>query len=93
MQHERMHRTLKAETTRPAGRHSLEQQERFDVFREEFNNERPHEALDGKAPAKVYTPAAKQDILSIDACNCNNVEIAEEIGPALTCPAAVLERP
>jgi len=58
-QHERMHRTLKAETTRPAGQHSLEQQERFDVFREEYNNERPHEALDGKAPAKVYTPSPR----------------------------------
>jgi hypothetical protein len=58
-QHERMHRTLKAETTRPAGQHSLEQQERFDAFREEYNNERPHEALDGKAPAKVYTPSPR----------------------------------
>jgi hypothetical protein len=58
-QHERMHRTLKAETTRPAGQHSLEQQERFDAFREECNNERPHEALDGKAPAKAYTPSPR----------------------------------
>jgi transposase InsO family protein len=58
-QHERMHRTVKAETTRPAGQHSLEQQERFDAFREEYNNERPHEALDGKAPAKVYTKSPR----------------------------------
>jgi putative transposase len=58
-QHERMHRTVKAETTRPAGQHSLEQQERFDAFREEFNNERPHESLDGKAPAKLYTPSPR----------------------------------
>ena len=58
-QHERMHRTLKAETTRPAGQHSLEQQERFDAFREEYNNERPHEVLDGKAPAKVYAPSPR----------------------------------
>ena len=34
----------------------------------------------------IFRPAANQDILSIDACNCNGVEIAEEIGPALTCP-------
>jgi len=54
-QHERMHRTLKAETTRPAAQHSLAQQERFDAFRDEYNNERPHESLNGKAPAKVYT--------------------------------------
>jgi transposase InsO family protein len=52
--HERMHRTLKAETTRPAGQNSLQQQERFDAFRHEFNEERPHEALEMKRPAQVY---------------------------------------
>jgi transposase InsO family protein len=40
--HERMHRTLKAETTRPAGQNSLQQQARFDAFVSEFNEERPH---------------------------------------------------
>jgi transposase InsO family protein len=54
-QHERMHRTLKAETTRPARDNVLQQQECFDVFTEEFNYERPHEALDMKRPADVYT--------------------------------------
>jgi putative transposase len=58
-QHERMHRTLKAETTRPAGENSLQQQERFDSFRDEYNNDRPHEALGGKAPAKVYQPSPR----------------------------------
>jgi transposase InsO family protein len=59
-QHERMHRTLKAETTRPAGKHALEQQERFDSFRREFNEQRPHEALDLKTPAEVYQPSARR---------------------------------
>lgn len=54
-QHERMHRTLKAETTRPARQNLLQQQERFDEFVEEFNNERPHEALAMKRPAEVFT--------------------------------------
>jgi putative transposase len=54
-QHERMHRTLKAETTRPARSNLLQQQERFDEYLEEFNTERPHEALDMKRPADVYT--------------------------------------
>jgi len=54
-QHERMHRTLKAETTRPARHTSLQQQERFDEFREEYNTDRPHEALDGKTPDKLYS--------------------------------------
>src|SRR2546430_594238 len=58
--HERMHLTLKTETTRPAGMHSLQQQSKFDDFLEEFNNERPHEALDMKCPAEVYTPALRR---------------------------------
>ncbi|MER9927552.1 integrase core domain-containing protein, partial [Mesorhizobium sp. M0048] len=43
--HERMHRTLKQETTRPPGMNALQQQARFDAFISEFNEERPHEAL------------------------------------------------
>jgi transposase InsO family protein len=57
--HERMHRTLKFETARPARSNLLQQQERFDEFREEFNNERPHEALDMKFPADVYSSSAR----------------------------------
>ena len=57
--HERMHRTLKAETTRPAKANLLQQQERFDAFVEEFNHERPHEAIDMKRPAEVFTPSLR----------------------------------
>ena len=57
--HERMHRTLKAETTRPAGQNSLQQQARFDAFQSEFNTERPHEALGMKMPAEVYRPSLR----------------------------------
>jgi hypothetical protein len=57
--HERMHRTLKEETARPARSNLLQQQERFDEFVEEFNAERPHEALSMKCPAEVYTPSLK----------------------------------
>jgi transposase InsO family protein len=52
--HERMHRTLKAETTRPPGANSLQQQARFDAFISEFNDERPHEAIEMKMPAELY---------------------------------------
>lgn len=52
--HERMHLTLKQETTRPAGANLLQQQERFDSFRHEYNFERPHEALDMQCPATKY---------------------------------------
>ena len=52
--HERMHRTLKGETTRPAAATLAEQQARFDVFRREFNEDRPHEALGQCTPASVH---------------------------------------
>lgn len=52
--HERMHRTLKAETTRPPAATLTAQQRRFNRFRDEFNNERPHEALDQNTPASYY---------------------------------------
>jgi transposase InsO family protein len=55
--HERMHRTLKAETTRPASANLLQQQERFDAFVEEYNEERPHEALGQQPPRKYYKPS------------------------------------
>ena len=57
--HERMHLTLKKETTRPPGRNSLQQQGRFDAFVREFNTERPHEALQMKPPAEVYSPSPR----------------------------------
>lgn len=57
-QHERMHRTLKAETTRPARANLLQQQERFDEWAHEFNHDRPHEALGMKRPAEVFTPSS-----------------------------------
>ncbi|OGQ46492.1 MAG: hypothetical protein A3I05_00740 [Deltaproteobacteria bacterium RIFCSPLOWO2_02_FULL_44_10] len=57
--HERFHLTLKQETTRPSKGNFLQQQERFDRFQEEYNNERPHEALDMKRPAEVYQKSKK----------------------------------
>jgi transposase InsO family protein len=57
--HERMHRTLKAETTRPPGQNLLQQQERFDRFREIFNHERPHEALGQRTPGELYEPSPR----------------------------------
>src|SRR5579884_2277206 len=57
--HERMHRTLKQETTRPAGANFLQQQARFDAFIREYNNARPHEALGMKVPAELYSPSVR----------------------------------
>ncbi len=58
--HERMHLTLKKETTKPAKENFLQQQERFDSFIAEYNIERPHQGLDMKCPAEVYVPSLKK---------------------------------
>jgi hypothetical protein len=52
--HERMHRTLKDETTHPVGADLPAQQSQFDVFQTEYNNIRPHQALAGRTPASLY---------------------------------------
>ena len=57
--HERMHLTLKRETTRPPGMNSLQQQARFDHFVQEFNTERPHQGLHMQRPADVYLPSSR----------------------------------
>ncbi len=57
--HERMHLTLKKEATRPPAMNSLQQQARFDAFVNEFNAERPHEALAMKCPAEVYSDSPR----------------------------------
>lgn len=57
--HERMHLTLKKEATRPSGANFLQQQEKFDCFQNEYNNERPHEALGMKYPAELYSQSRR----------------------------------
>ncbi len=57
--HERMHRTLKAETTRPPEMNSSNQQIRFNRFCEEFNHERPHEALGQETPSQHWHPSPR----------------------------------
>lgn len=58
--HERMHRTLKHETARPPAGSLRAQQRRFNVWREEFNQQRPHEALGQDTPAAHYVPSSRQ---------------------------------
>ena len=54
-----MHRTLKAQTSRPAAHDAAEQQGRFDAFRRHYNEERPHEALDQRPPAQLYAASPR----------------------------------
>jgi len=58
--HERMHKTLKAEATKPPAGNIQAQQRKFNRFREEFNQERPHEALDQQTPGSLYVPSSRQ---------------------------------
>jgi len=55
--HERMHLTLKKQTTKPAGKNLLQQQAKFDEFIHEYNFERPHQALGMKLPSEIYQPS------------------------------------
>lgn len=52
--HERMHRTMKAECCKPASINLRAQQQRFDRWKRDFNQERPHEALQMQCPRDVY---------------------------------------
>jgi putative transposase len=65
--HERMHRTLKAQTTRPAAADAAQQQRRFDRFRDHFNDERPHEALDQATPGQSWRPSPRPMPAKIEA--------------------------
>jgi putative transposase len=57
--HERMHRDLKAQTTRPPEHGMRAQQRRFDAFRYEHNHERPHEALGQQQPASRFARSSR----------------------------------
>jgi putative transposase len=70
--HERMHLTLKKEATKPAAFNFLQQQERFDQFVKIYNNERPHQALNGAYPGgfefpsrsstRIHSPASQNSL-------------------------------
>ena len=57
--HEQFHSVLKAATTRPPARHCHAQHQRFRRFIREYNEERPHEALELQPPATCYVPSRR----------------------------------
>jgi transposase InsO family protein len=57
--HERMHRTLKQDTTKPPARTLAAQQLVFDRFRRIYNDERPHEALGQQPPWTAYERSSR----------------------------------
>lgn len=57
--HERFHLTLQQETAQPPAATGRGQQRRFDAFRREFNEERPHEGIALQVPAALYTASPR----------------------------------
>lgn len=57
--HERMHRTLKEETALPPADSLHDQQQRFDRFRPDYNEQRPHASLAGRTPGSLYVPSSR----------------------------------
>lgn len=58
--HERMHKTLKAHTAKPPRSMLSAQQRAFDLFRAEYNEERPHESLGQQPPARHYALSLRE---------------------------------
>jgi transposase InsO family protein len=57
--HERMHRTLKQATAQPPQATVRLQQKAFHEFQREYNEERPHEALENRTPGSCYQPSPR----------------------------------
>ena len=53
--HERLHRDIRTELQPKVG-----EQETLDLWRQEFNQERPHEALGMKCPSQVYAASSRR---------------------------------
>ena len=58
--HERMHRDLKADCAKPAAMNLRAQQRKLNKFVKEYNNIRPHEALEMKTPSDIYINSLRE---------------------------------
>ena len=57
--HERMHLSLQQSAARRPRVNLLEQQRALETFQQEYNYERPHEALNQRVPADLYAPSPR----------------------------------
>lgn len=57
--HERMHRELKREATRPPASNLRGQQRKFDLFQDRYNHERPHDGIEGDLPSERWSPSLR----------------------------------
>jgi putative transposase len=58
--HERMHLTLKQATAQPPQATRRAQEQAFQQFQRNYNEERPHEALDYRTPANCYQASPRR---------------------------------
>ena len=58
--HERMHRELKGDATRPPAYSLSPQQRKLNSFLREYNELRPHKALDNTTPARVHVHSPRE---------------------------------
>jgi putative transposase len=58
--HERMHRVLHEDAACPPAASLAEQQHRFDAWRNDYNTYRPHEALNQRCPAELYSHSPRR---------------------------------
>lgn len=58
--HERMHRDMARELEKPGASTEARQQAALDEWRQEFNQQRPHEALQMRTPAEVYVRSSRK---------------------------------
>jgi putative transposase len=58
--HERLHRTLQQEAAEPPAANRRKQQQALDRFRQEYNEVRPHEALEMRTPSEVYQSSPRK---------------------------------
>lgn len=77
--HERLHGTLKRECLQPPAATMEQQQGCFDVFRDVYNHQRPHQALGQRPPVTSYQPSPRrypdrlEDVLYSDDTNVRRV--------------------
>lgn len=82
--HERMHRTLKAETAQPPAAHRRAQQRAFDHFRQVYNEQRPHQALGMKTPASCYQPSPRAYPSRLPTPEYDSTMVVRKVGPCGT---------
>jgi len=58
--HERMHKTLKDHTAKPPAKTLGQQQKQFNRFCAEYNEHRPHEALEMRTPSECYSRSPRE---------------------------------